>query len=91
MIWPHPELQHGFIHNIMRLWLQVLSKFVGSGHHKIRFVLPLMQHNHPMTRVAGIWAVMDAVRNLVSGILWNSQQDQPTVPRCLHDPDRRYG
>jgi hypothetical protein len=68
----------------------VISKVVANGNPKyLRDVVPILEAEHPLTRVAAVWALVEAVRNVVPSIMWSSS-GAPTVPRCLKDPDRRF-
>ena len=68
----------------------IVSKVVATGNTKyLKDVVLLLENDRPLTRVAGLYALLEAVKNVVPSIMWSSS-GAPTVPRCLHDPDRRY-
>jgi hypothetical protein len=67
----------------------VVARVVANGNTKyLKDVLPLLEHERPLTRVAGLWALVEAVKNVVPSIMWSSSGGV-TVPRCLGDPDPR--
>ena len=67
----------------------IVSKVVAMGHAKyLKAVVDLLENEKPLTRIAGLYALLDAVKNVVPSIMWSSS-GAPTVPRCLNDPDRR--
>ena len=67
----------------------VVARVVAHGNAKyLKDVMPLLESQHPLTRVAGLWALVEAVKNVVPSIMWSSSGGV-TVPRCLQDPDPR--
>jgi hypothetical protein len=67
----------------------VVARVVANGNTKyLKDVMPLLEHERPLTRVAGLWALVEAVKNVVPSIMWSSSGGV-TVPRCLGDPDPR--
>jgi HEAT repeat protein len=67
----------------------VIAKVVSHGNLKyLKDVLPLLEHERALTRVAGVYALQEAVKNVVPSVMWSSSGG-PTVPRCLQDVDRR--
>jgi len=67
----------------------VVAKVMANGNTKyLKDITPLLEHEHALTRVAGLWALEEAVKNVVPSIMWSSS-GAPTVPRALGDQDRR--
>mmetsp|Transcript_35956 Transcript_35956/g.84495 ORF Transcript_35956/g.84495 Transcript_35956/m.84495 type:complete len:541 (-) Transcript_35956:159-1781(-) len=67
---------------------QVLGEVIGTGNKFLKPVAALLEHERAETRIGAVRAMTTAVKNNVIQVMWSSS-NQPIVPGCLTDPDKR--